>query len=71
MEARHIDFNAGVARFTEGEIPGKKGEREILLDEETVTVLQKWALKYPEGPVLRNTRGKPWGKNSLNSRFQR
>ena len=57
--------------FRDGEVPGKKGDRQILLDDEAVVILRKWALKYPEGPVLRNTRGRRWSTTAVISRFRR
>ena len=71
MEARHINFKDRIVRFRDGEVPGKKGDREILLNAEALAILQRCALRCPEGPVLRNTRGRPWKKDSLNCRFQR
>jgi integrase len=71
VAARHIDFKRKMAHFKAGEIPGKPWERDIILNDAALAVLQRCALKYPEGPLLRNTRGRPWGKNGLNSRFQR
>jgi integrase len=71
LEARHISFKEKLVRFADGEVPGKKGEREILLNDEALAILKRCALKYPTGPVLRNTQGKPWGKDSMNCRFQR
>jgi integrase len=71
IEARHINFRDGTVRFADGEVPGKKGDREILLNNEALAILKRCALKNPIGPVLRNTRGRPWGKNSMNCRFQR
>lgn len=71
MEARHVRFKEGLIFFKDGEVPGKTGDREIPLTEAAASILKPLVLKYPEGPLLRNTRGRPWGKNSLNSRFQR
>ena len=71
MEARHCDFKQMEVHFKDGEVPGKKGDREILLTAEAVAILQKWALKYPEGPLLRNEDGNPWKTSALNCRFGR
>jgi len=71
MEARHIDLAGRKVCFRDGEVPGKKGDRQILLDDEAVAILRKWALKYPEGPVLRNTRGRRWSTTAVISRFRR
>lgn len=69
--ARHIDAKAKKLHFKAGEVPGKPWDIDVFLDDESLAILQKWALEYPEGPVFRNKRGRPWTKNSLNSRFQR
>jgi integrase len=71
MEARHVDFIQCEARFKDGEIPGKKGEREILLSDEAVAILRRCALKRPSGPLLRNEDGNPWTTSALNCRFAR
>ena len=47
-----------------------QGDRQILLDDEAVAILQV-VLKYPEGPVLRNTRGCCWSTTAVISRFRR
>ena len=41
------------------------------LDDVVLAILQRQALKYPEGPVMRNTRGRAWTKNAINCRFHR
>ena len=70
IEARHIDSGRKIVQFKAGEVPGKPWERTILLNAPALAVLQRCALKHPEGPVLRNSRGRPWCKDSLNCRFQ-
>jgi len=52
-------------------VPGKKGSRTILLTDSAKAILDKWATVYPDGPVLRNNRGRPWVSDALNCRFQR
>ena len=62
MEARHLDFAAGVIHFEDGEIPGKKYGRDVILPEAAEDVLKRLALAHPEGPLFRNENGKPWTK---------
>ncbi len=71
QEARHCDFKAAKIKFAKGDVPGKPWEREIPLNDTALGILQRRALKYPEGELLRNTEGGPWTKSSLNDRFQR
>jgi integrase len=71
IEARHIDWQAKKVHFEDGEVPGKKGERDILLTDAAMAILKKWALRYPEGPVLRNEDGNPWKPNALRCRLGR
>jgi integrase len=71
IEARHVDWKAMRAHFEEGEVPGKKGSRDILLTEEAFAILKKNAERFPTGPLLRNKQGNPWKKSSINCRFTR
>ena len=54
-----------MARFRE------KYGRDVELTDEAATILKKWVLKNPEGPVMRNADGNPWKPTALNSRFTR
>lgn len=71
LTAKHINWETRRAHFAEGEVPGKKGERDILLTEAALVILRKWALRYPKGPLLRNEKGGPWQPAAINSRFVR
>ncbi len=71
VEARQIDFPAGLIRFSDGEIPGKKYGRDVILTDRAAAILKPLALARPEGPVFRNADGRPWTKDALNNRFQR
>jgi integrase len=71
LESKHILFKEGVARIPKELAKGKKKERRVPLDAVVLKILKPLALKYPDGPVMRNTRGKPWTKDAINSRFQR
>ena len=52
---------AGLIHFADGEIPGKKFGRDVLVPDRDV-VLKRLALKHPQGPVFRNEDGNPWTK---------
>lgn len=71
VEARHIDFDAGLIRFADGDIPGKKYGRDVILTEHATAILKPLALARPEGKIFRNADGNPWTKDALNNRFQR
>ena len=71
LEARYVLLKEGVARIPKELAKGKRKERVVPLDEVVRAILKPLALKYPEGPLLRNTRGRPWTKDAINSRFQR
>ena len=71
VEARQIDLEARLIRFADGEIPGKRFGRDVIVPERTVGVLRKWALKHAQGPVFRNEDGNPWTKGALNCRLRR
>jgi integrase len=71
VEARHCDFKAAKIKFAKGDVPGKPWEREIPLNDAALAILQRCALKRPTGPLLLNSEGGPWTKNSLNDSFQR
>jgi integrase len=71
LEARHIDWDAKKARLADGEVPGKPGERTIRLRGDSLSILRRWALKHPDGPLLRNEDGNPWTPSAINTRFMR
>jgi len=71
VEARHVDWKAKKIHFADGEVPGKKGSRDILLTDAAFAILQRCALKCPSGPLLRNEDGGPWTTTALVSRFRR
>jgi integrase len=70
VEKRHVNWQSGKINFQDGEVPGKKGAREILLPPEAMAILKKWAAKYPSGPILRNSAGRPWKSSAINCRFR-
>lgn len=71
LEAKHVLLKEGEARIPKELAKGKRKERRVPLDNEVLAILKPLVLKYPEGPLLRNTRGRPWTKDAINCRFQR
>jgi len=50
---------------------GRKKPRTILLNDRAMAICTRLALKYPEGPMFRNARGRPWRKQAIVNRFRR
>jgi len=71
MEARHVLLEERVARIPKELAKGGRKERRVPLDDVVLAILRPLLLKYPEGPLLRNTKGRPWTKDAINCRFQR
>jgi integrase len=60
-----------VVRIPKELAKGKRKERRVLLDETVLEILKPLVVLYPEGPILRNMRGRPWTKDAINCRFTR
>ncbi|MGD0043862.1 MAG: site-specific integrase [Isosphaeraceae bacterium] len=71
LEAKYVLLKEGEARIPKELAKGKRKERRVPLDNVVQAILKPLVLKYPEGPLLRNTKGRPWTKDAINSRFQR
>jgi len=71
IEARHCNFIDRVVRLLKREVKGKRQERRIRLDDEALHLAKKWALRYPKGPIFRNTEGNPWTTTAITTRFAR
>jgi len=71
VEARHLDLEAGLIVFPPSEAKGERHERVIYLTPAALEICRRWAKKYPQGPIMRNTRGRAWTKDSINCRFTR
>ncbi len=70
-EARHLDLEAGLIVFPPSEAKGERHERVIYLTPKTLEICRRWAKRFPEGPIMRNTTGRPWTKDAINCRFTR
>ncbi len=50
---------------------GRKQIRFVYLTDQALEITQRRILKYPEGPLFRNTEGNPWTVYSVDCRFKR
>jgi integrase len=66
LEARWISWNDPSAI-----VSGKTGTRAIALSRQAVAILERCAAKFPDGPVLRNSKGDPWSKSAVKAAFRR
>ncbi|MHB8860942.1 MAG: tyrosine-type recombinase/integrase [Pirellulaceae bacterium] len=71
IEARHVDLHHQRWVLPPLEAKGKKRPRIIYLTETVLDITKRRILKWPEGPIFRNTKGQPWNAYSVNCRFQR
>ncbi|MBI3464897.1 MAG: tyrosine-type recombinase/integrase [Planctomycetes bacterium] len=74
VEARHLDHAAKRWVFpVEESKDGKKTKQKRIVELGDVAygICQKLALKHPEGPLFRNSDGKPWTNYALSCRCQR
>lgn len=74
VEARHVDLKNGLWVFPPDE--SKMGEktqkpRIIYLTPTALELTLRLVERYPEGPLLRNSQGKPWTRNAIRCRFRR
>ena len=71
VAARHVDSEGGRWIFAPDEAKGKKTHRIVYLTDRGLTITRRLMLRHPEGPLFRNTDGKPWHPYALNCRFCR
>jgi integrase len=71
VEARHVNLEAGLIVFPASEAKGERHERVIYLTESTQAMVKRRMELFADGPLFRNTFGRPWNKDSLNNRFKR
>ena len=71
VEARHVDVENSRWVFPKSEEKNKKRVRVVYLSEAALAITQRLMLKYPEGKLFRNSKGKPWTTDAVNNRFYR
>ncbi|QDT53610.1 site-specific tyrosine recombinase XerC [Caulifigura coniformis] len=68
-EKRH--FQNGTLTFPRAESKGKRRQRVIVLNAKALAIVQRLAVKHPEGPLFRNTDGAAWTAFALNCRCRK
>lgn len=71
IEARHYDQPNSRIIFGREEAKGKKRPRTIYLDDTAQEIVERLVKQHSNGAIFRNTKGRPWTKNSINCRFRR
>jgi integrase len=56
--------------FSPGEIKNRRERRIFITDPEIIGIVKGQMQNHPEGPIFRNTLGKPWNRKSLSLRFR-
>lgn len=72
LEASHLDPAEGVAILAEHKTSRKTGKsRVVYLSARAAEIAGRLAAEYPEGPIFRNARGRPWTHGALGQAVRR
>jgi integrase len=71
VEARHVNQSGARWIFPALEAKGRKLPRIVYLTSEALEITERLMLRFPRGPIFRNTDGLPWTPDAVNCRFQR
>jgi len=74
VEARHVSVEHGLWVFPPSEHKtGRKTDkpRVVYLSAKALEITKRLVVQHPTGPLLRNSRGKPWTRNAVRCRFRR
>jgi integrase len=69
LEAKYVDDRKVV--FPVNKSKGGKRRRVIYLDDVAAAIVARLSAEFPDGPIFRNSRGKPWHKDALTNAFGR
>jgi len=69
VEAQHVSRNTWT--FPVSLSKGKRRRRVVRMTPTVQAIVDRLVLKHPAGPIFRNSKGKPWSKNSLALAFHR
>lgn len=71
LEASMVEWGEGRATLVRHKNAKKGKKRIVYFPPETLSILKRLADEHPTGLLLRNTRGKAWGKYSVHDRLKR
>ena len=71
VAARHVQVDRGRWVFLPDEAKGKKSHRVVYLTDRALAITRRLVAVHHEGPLFRNTDGRPWHPYALNCRFGR
>ncbi len=71
VEKRHFNEEINRWEFPVKEAKGEKKVRFVYLTDNALKITKRRMLTYPEGPIFRNTHGRPWTTYAVNCRFTR
>jgi len=69
VEARHVDLANQRWVFYRSESKGKRISRVVYLTDEALAITKRLMLVHPEGPIFRNSNGRPWTTDAVNCGF--
>ena len=70
IKGRHLDLAKHRVVFPVDEEKMERVPRIIYLGDDAERILQRLALRYPDGKLFRNTRGREWVSDATNCRFR-
>lgn len=71
LERRHVEIENQRWVFPKSEAKGKKAPRVVYLSDRSMEITRRLMLRHPTGKLFRNSRGKPWSPDAVNSAFDR
>lgn len=71
VEARHVDLKHKRWVFKASESKNKKKMRAVYMSDTAQEIVKRLVEQFPDGPIFRNTEGKPWTPWAVNCRFER
>ncbi|MEZ6133108.1 MAG: tyrosine-type recombinase/integrase [Planctomycetaceae bacterium] len=69
VDASHVDIENQRWVFRTSQSKGKKVTRVVYLNDEAMGIVRRLMLKYPEGPLFRNSNDQPWRTDAVNCAF--
>ena len=69
IESRWFDREGRCWVFPVAQSKGKREKRVILLTDKAFEICQRLALKNPEGPIFRTSKGNPWTRRAFSNRL--